>query len=76
MGVLPKAQVRGAARALINACVDRARAMRVPRMFLETNSVLGPALNLYRSAGFLDLSPECAEPSPYARCDVQMELRL
>lgn len=76
MGVLPKAQGQGAAKALINACVDRARAMQVPRIFLETNSVLGPALNLYRSTGFRDLASDCAEPSPYARCDVQMELRL
>jgi putative acetyltransferase len=45
-----------------------------PRLYLETNSALAPALALYRSFGFQEIRPET--PSPYARADVIMELRL
>ncbi len=56
------------------AAVERAKAAGAPRLYLETNSGLAPALALYRSFGFAEISP--AEPSPYARADVVMELRL
>ncbi len=64
----------GLGRALMAACVERARAAGAPRLYLETNSSLAPALALYRSCGFEEIEP--AHPSPYARADVAMELRL
>ncbi|MDB5494544.1 MAG: histone acetyltransferase [Phenylobacterium sp.] len=63
----------GLGRRLMQACIDAARAERAPRLYLETNSSLAPALGLYRAMGFRDLAP--AE-TPYARADVFMELRL
>jgi GNAT superfamily N-acetyltransferase len=65
---------RGLGRALMAAAVARAKADSAPRLYLETNSGLAPALALYRSFGFLEVTP--AEPSPYARADVCMELVL
>jgi len=65
---------RGLGRALMSAAVERARAAGAPRLYLETNSGLAPALALYRSFGFREIQPET--PSPYARADVIMELRL
>lgn len=65
---------RGLGRALMAAAVERARAAGAPRLYLETNSGLAPALALYRSFGFREIEPET--PSPYARADVIMELRL
>ena len=65
---------RGLGRALMAAAVERARAAGAPRLYLETNSGLAPALALYRSFGFAEITPET--PSPYARADVIMELRL
>lgn len=65
---------RGLGRALMVAAVERARAAGAPRLYLETNSGLAPALALYRSFGFREITP--AEPSPYTRADVCMELRL
>jgi ribosomal protein S18 acetylase RimI-like enzyme len=56
------------------AAVERAKADGAPRLYLETNSGLAPALALYRSFGFLKITPET--PSPYARADVIMELLL
>lgn len=74
MGVLPAAQGKGAGKLLVEAAIEKARAMGMSRVYLETNSVLGPALKLYRAAGFAPLKQ--AVPSPYARADVQLELFL
>jgi ribosomal protein S18 acetylase RimI-like enzyme len=74
MAVAEPHKGRGLGRALMAACVERAQAAGAPRLYLETNSGLAPALGLYRSFGFQQITP--AEPSPYARADVVMELRL
>ncbi len=74
MGVRPEAQGKGAGRRLIAAAIDKARAMGMKRIYIETNSKLGTALKLYRDAGFRPLANPV--PSPYARADVQLELIL
>ena len=74
MGVRPSAQGKGAGRMLVSAAVKKAREMGIRRIYIETNSVLGPALKLYRDAGFQPLKQSV--PSPYARADVQLELFL
>jgi GNAT superfamily N-acetyltransferase len=74
MGVRPSAQGKGAGRLLMAAAIAKAREIGMRRIYIETNSVLGPALKLYRDAGFQPLRE--AVPSPYARADVQLELFL
>lgn len=74
MGVRPGAQGKGAGRMLVEAAIAMARGMGMKRIYIETNSSLGPALKLYRNAGFVPLKQ--AIPSPYARADVQLELWL
>ncbi len=74
MAVSDACKGRGLGRALMAAAVERAKAAGAPRLYLETNSGLAPALALYRSFGFREIQPET--PSPYARADVIMELRL
>jgi GNAT superfamily N-acetyltransferase len=74
MGVRPSAQGKGAGRLLVAAAIGKARVMGMTRIYIETNSVLGPALKLYRAAGFQPLRER--QPSPYARADVQLELLL
>jgi ribosomal protein S18 acetylase RimI-like enzyme len=63
----------GLGRRLMQSCIDAARQDGAPRLYLETNSSLGPALGLYRAMGFQDLAPS---HTPYARCDTWMELRF
>jgi GNAT superfamily N-acetyltransferase len=70
MTVSEAARGTGLGRELMQACIDRARARR---LYLETNSALGPALGLYRTMGFVDLP---RQETPYARCDVWMALAL
>lgn len=60
----------GLGRALMQRCIEAGAELGATRLYLETNSSLGPALGLYRAMGFRDLPP--AE-TPYARADVFME---
>ena len=76
MAVDPASHGRGCAKALMSACVARARETGAHRLYLETHSSLAPAIGLYRATGFTDVPADCAPPSPYARCDVRMELAL
>jgi DNA-binding MarR family transcriptional regulator/GNAT superfamily N-acetyltransferase len=74
MAVAPAAQGRHIGYLLGQAAIARARALGAHRVYLESNSILTPALHLYRKLGFRPLAQ--AVPSPYARADVQMELLL
>jgi putative acetyltransferase len=74
MAVTEAHKGRGIGRDLMAACIERARQAGATRLYLETNSTLAPALGLYRRFGFEVVQP--SEPSPYARADVVMELRL
>ncbi|QKG56618.1 MarR family transcriptional regulator [Hymenobacter sp. BRD128] len=74
MAVAPAAQGQQIGYLLGQAAIERARALGASRVYLESNSALTPALNLYRKLGFQPLAQ--AVPSPYARADVQMELLL
>lgn len=76
MAVAETSQGRGHAKALMTACIERARALGAPRLYLESNESLTPARALYRAFGFRDLEPERRLASPYSRANVWMELRL
>lgn len=69
-------QGRGVGRALMDASIDKARAMGAARIWLETNTRLEAALALYRKAGFRELSGNELTPTPYDRCNCQMVLEL
>jgi ribosomal protein S18 acetylase RimI-like enzyme len=62
----------GLGRMLMQRCIEAGAQDGVPRLYLETNSGLAPALALYRAAGFRDLAPAETE---YVRADVFMERR-
>jgi putative acetyltransferase len=76
MAVADSHKGRGLGRALMAACVEMARAAGAPRLYLETNSALAPALGLYRAFGFQELTGMSRTDSDYARVDVWMELVL
>ena len=64
---------RGIGKRLMTAAIETARGLNAPRLYIETNSSLTNAIGLYASCGFVHLPPR---PTPYARADVWMELRL
>ncbi len=64
---------RGIGKRLMGAAVDLARGLNASRLYIETNSSLAGAIGLYEAFGFVHLPPR---PTPYARVDVWMELKL
>jgi ribosomal protein S18 acetylase RimI-like enzyme len=74
MSVTERYQGLGVGRRLLLAAIRRFEAMRGGELFLETNSVLAPAIKLYESVGFVQAARP-AIPSHYARSDVYMVYR-
>ncbi len=73
MAVSPKVQGLGAGQKLGDAAIERAKAMGAARLYLETNTILKPAISLYHKLGFQEIK---GATSPYERCNFQMELFL
>ena len=73
MAVSPKAQGKKIGYLLGNALVEKAKELKAERLFLETNSILVPAIKLYEKLGFKHIPITNAG---YNRVDVQMELDL
>ena len=63
----------GLGRILMQRCIDAGAEAGAPRLYLETNSGLAPALGLYRAMGFTDVA--APEHNDYVRGDVWMERR-
>lgn len=73
MAVSPRAQGLGIGFLIGMACIEKARAMGARRVYLESNTLLKPAINLYHKLGFRKVT---GPPSPYERANIQMELVL
>jgi len=73
MAVDDSVKGRGIGLLLGEAALEKVRELGGERVFLDSNTKLKPAINLYRKLGFKRMD---AEPSPYARCNIQMEVLL
>lgn len=73
MAVSPDAKGKGIGWLLGNAAVERARKAGAKRLYLESNTILKPAISLYQKLGFKKIT---GSPSPYERANIQMELTL
>lgn len=71
MAVSPRAQGLGIGYLIGRHCIEKARALGAPRVYLESNTTLKPAINLYYKLGFRKAA---GPPSPYERANIQMEL--
>jgi len=69
-------QGNGIGGALMGAAIEEARGMGMRAIWLETNTSLGPAMSLYRKAGFRQIAGDELTVSPYDRCNCQMILEL
>lgn len=76
MAVLESERGRGVGRKVIEFAVEYARNLQARRIYLETNRKLGNAIHLYESVGFRHVSPDQIPPTPYARANVFMEMKL
>ncbi len=73
MAVSPNAQGKGIGFLLGNAAIAKARELGATSLYLESNTILEPAIALYHKLGFQEIT---GYTSPYERCNIQMEMRL
>lgn len=76
MGVTSARRGAGIGSALMAYLIDIAPSLGAKRLYIETNSVLAPAIRVYEKFGFRHLGDSEHPISPYARADVFMELML
>ncbi len=73
MAVSPKMRGKGIGLLLGNAIIELSKSLRAKAIYLESNTLLKPAIALYQKLGFKKVA---GLPTPYARCNIQMELKL
>ncbi len=73
MGVAPEVRGLGIGWKLGRAIIEKAKALGARSLYLESNTVLEPAIALYRKLGFKKIN---GGPSPYKRSNIQMALTL
>lgn len=73
MAVSPKAQGKNIGWLLGQAAVKAAKELGTSKIYLESNTILKPAINLYYKLGFQKIA---GHRTPYKRCNIQMELNL
>lgn len=73
MAVSPEIQNKNMGWLLGQAVIDAAKSMGASKIYLESNTLLKPAINLYYKMGFRKIS---GRPTPYKRANIQMELLL
>lgn len=76
MAVSEHLRGKGIGRKLLQYAISEARRLGASRLYLETNRKLANAIHLYESVGFEHVSPDQVIPSPYARANVFMEMKL
>lgn len=73
LAVDPEARGLGIGEKICRAAIKRARESGAKKLFLESNTLLKPAIGLYRKLGFTELKEYHLA---YERGDIQMELCL
>ena len=73
MAVSPSVQGKGLGYLLGLAAIEKARSLKAEVLYLESNTLLKPALSLYHKLGFKKVT---GYPTPYERSNIQMELVL
>lgn len=73
MAVTPSAQGLGIGWRMAQQAIYKAWCQNAETIYLESNSKLTPAISLYRKLGFIETE---LQPTPYQRCNIQMELKL
>jgi len=73
MAVSPKAQGKNLGWLLGQAIINSAKELGALKLYLESNTILKPAINLYYKMGFERIT---GRPTPYRRANIQMKLDL
>ncbi|MFB6456146.1 GNAT family N-acetyltransferase [Chitinophaga sp. Hz27] len=73
MAVSPEARGKNLGWLLGSAIANKARELGARAIYLESNTMLKPAISLYEKLGFRKVG---GRPTPYERANIQMELIL
>lgn len=73
MAVDDKAKGKGIGYALGKACIDKAKQLGIKKIELLSNTILTPAISLYRKLGFKEVP---LPPTDYERANIKMEIAL
>ncbi len=73
MAVSPRAQGLGVGYQLGAKVIDKAKELGATSIFLESNTILEPAIRLYKKLGFKEIEHIS---TPYERCNIQMCLDI
>jgi GNAT superfamily N-acetyltransferase len=73
MAVAPKAQGKKIGWLIGEAIKEKARSIGAKTLYLESNTILTPAISLYRKLGFIEVF---GRNTSYERCNIQMALVL
>jgi DNA-binding MarR family transcriptional regulator len=71
MAVSPRVQGKNIGWLLGQAIIEKAKTLGAAKLYLESNTLLKPAINLYHKLGFEKVA---GRATPYERCNIQMEL--
>lgn len=73
MAVSDGAQGLGIGNKLLEHCINVAKEKNIKTLFLYSNTILLPAIHLYRKFGFTEIP---LETGIYARADIKMEKKI
>lgn len=74
MAVSPKKRGRGYGDVLMQTAIDWAKDKRLDKILLLSNTVLNPAITLYKKHGFETI--HLGDHPDYKRCNIEMVLKL
>jgi GNAT superfamily N-acetyltransferase/DNA-binding MarR family transcriptional regulator len=73
MAVRPDMRGKNIGWLLGQAAIKKAKSLGASHLYLESNTILKPAIHLYQKMGFKKV---VGHATPYKRCNIQMELKL
>ena len=73
MAVYEKFQGKNLGNKMLEYCVDKARQMKLEKLILYSNTLLNPAIHLYKKYGFTEV---IGFESEYKRANIKMEIVL
>jgi len=73
MAVAPSAQGKSIGWLLGQAALNKAASLGAKKVYLESNTILKPAISLYHKLGFQKIA---GHPTPYERCNIQMAVDI
>lgn len=71
MAVDEKLQGKNIGNKMLTLCMEEAKRMHFAKVILYSNTLLGPAIHLYKKYGFIEVTNFKSE---YKRCNIKMEI--